>query len=172
MIFFRLADENLSPAELHNAAHDLLKDVLSDRYGISDIRTEKGAHGKPYLADYPHIHFNLSHCRGLVLCGVSDMPIGVDAELIREYNGRAANRVCSESERAQIHSDEDFFRFWTLKEALVKNLGTGLSSDLSKICFSIEGENPKCGAYPEKFFMQKIIEKKWVISVCADNPCF
>ena len=174
MIYYRLVDEGLSPQALHEAAHGLLDEMLEKQFGITDCRIEKNEHGKPFLPDYPHIHFNLSHCRGLVLCGFSDGEIGVDAELIRPYNGRAAKRIFSPGEMEIAEKsdcpDEAFFRIWTLKEALGKCIGTGLFSSLANHSFTLCGENPVCGSCPEKKFFQKIIQKKWVVSVCADNP--
>ncbi len=176
MIFYRTVDENLSPQELHRSTHALLANVMKRHYGIESFRLEYGEHGKPYFAEYPDIHFNLSHCRGLIVCGISDSPVGVDAELIRSYNGKAANRIFSESELTTLSEsktpDEYFFRIWTLKEALGKNIGTGLSSKFNKVSFSLCGEDVRCDCFGEKYFTQKIIEKKWVVSICTDNPCF
>lgn len=174
MIYYRLIDETASAADMHRIAHAFLGELLKKHYGIDNYRIGKGEHGKPFLPDYPQIRFNLSHCKGLIVCGFSEGEIGVDAELIRSYNGRAAKRIFSDGEMEYAAQspcpDEAFFRIWTLKEALGKNLGTGLFSSLSEAVFRIDGENPKCTAYPEKFFVQKIIEKKWVVSICADNP--
>lgn len=176
MIYYRLIDETVSAKETHEMAHVFLAELLRKNYGIENYHLEKGEHGKPYFPDYPNIHFNLSHCKGLIVCAFSEGKIGVDAELIRPYNGRAAKRVFSPSEMEAtekgINPDEIFFRFWTLKEALGKNLGMGLFSALSAVTFWLNGENPRCEAYPEKHFAQKFIDEKWVVSVCADNPCF
>lgn len=174
MIYYRVVDETLPAKELHNLAHIMLAEMLKKNYGIENYRVEKNEHGKPFLPDYPHIHFNLSHCKGLIVCGFSEAEIGVDAELIRPYNGKAAKRIFSSEEMEQVSRskcpDEMFFRFWTLKEALGKNLGTGLFSSLSEAVFQIDGENPECNRYPDKCFVQKIIQEKWVVSICADNP--
>lgn len=174
MIYYRLVDEATPNAAMHDIAHAFLGELLKKNYGIESYRLEKGEHGKPYLPDYPHIHFNLSHCRGLIVCAFSKEEIGVDAELIRPYNGRAAKRIFAPEEIKFAEQsdcpDEVFFRFWTLKEALGKNLGTGLFSSLSEAVFCLDGENPRCSSYPEKSFVQKLIDKKWVVSVCADNP--
>jgi len=176
MIYYRLVDEAASAVAMHDIAHAFLGELLKKNYGIENYRIEKGEHGKPFLPDYPQIHFNLSHCKGLIVCAFSEGEIGVDAELIRPYNGRAAKRIFAPEEMEYTEQsgcpDETFFRIWTLKEALGKNLGTGLFSSLSEAVFLLDGEHPKCSAYPEKFFVQKIIDKKWVVSLCADNPCF
>ncbi len=174
MIYYRIIDETLPATVLHDLAHAFLSELLKKHCGIENYRLEKGEHGKPFLPDYPDIHFNLSHCKGLLLCGLSDSEIGVDAELIRPYNGRAARRIFSNEEMEAVQKsaspDEAFFRLWTLKEALGKNLGTGLSSSMSKITFMLNGEQPSCVSCPKKYFAQKIIQKKWVVSICTDNP--
>ena len=174
MIYYRLVDEETPAKELHVLAHQFLDELLKKNYNIEAYCLEKGEHGKPYLSDYPNIHFNLSHCKGLIVCVFSESEIGIDAELIRPYNGKAAKRIFAPEEMEYTQQsefpDEMFFRFWTLKEALGKNLGTGLFSSLSEAVFKLDEENPKCKAYPGKIFVQKIIEKKWVVSVCADNP--
>ncbi|KAL5110170.1 L-aminoadipate-semialdehyde dehydrogenase-phosphopantetheinyl transferase [Taenia crassiceps] len=41
----------------------------------------------------------------------------------------------------------NFFRLWCLKEAFVKNIGTGLSTDVSTVEFDLSGTTPKC-TYP------------------------
>jgi len=176
MVYYRIVDEAIDGKELHDMAHAFLAELLKKIYNIENYRIEKWEHGKPFIPDYPHIHFNLSHCRGLIVCGFSDSEIGIDAELIRPYNGKAAKRIFSAEEmeytEQSMYPDEAFFRLWTLKEALGKNLGTGLFSSLSEAVFRINGEVPECSIYPEKYFVQKIIQKKWVVSICADNPCF
>ncbi|MBQ8787043.1 MAG: 4'-phosphopantetheinyl transferase superfamily protein [Oscillospiraceae bacterium] len=176
MIYYRIIDEAIPSTALHDMAHTFFAELLKRNYGIEKFRLEKGEHGKPFLPDYPNIHFNLSHCRGLLLCGFSDSEIGVDAEQIRPYNGRAAKRIFSDEELELVQKstvpDEMFFRIWTLKEALGKNLGTGLSSAMSEFSFALDYDEPCCKAYPQKKFVQKIIQKKWVVSICADNPCF
>ena len=178
MIFYTFTDEKASYLIHHDTAYRLLGTALKQLYGIENYTVEYGSHGKPYLAEYPEIHFNISHCSGLVLCAVSESDIGIDAELIRPYNGKAAKRIFSSAEidfaEKSSCPDESFFRIWTLKECLGKALGTGLSSSLSECEFSIGGENPICSTFPEKIFTQKILHKKWVVSVCADNPndCF
>ncbi len=174
MIYYRIIDEATPATALHDLTHAFLGELLKKHYGIEKYRLEKGEHGKPFLPDYPNIHFNISHCKGLLLCGFSESEIGVDAELIRPYNGRAAKRIFSAEEMEAVQRsscpDEAFFQIWTLKEALGKNLGTGLSSLMSEITFILDGRQPRCLAYPEKYFVQKIIQKKWVVSICTDNP--
>lgn len=71
----------------HEAGTKLLAVGLRERYGL-ELKTSveaglsSGQHGKPYLRDYPGIHFNISHCEGLVACAFSDTETGVDVERI------------------------------------------------------------------------------------------
>ena len=68
------------------AAYLLLCEGLRKEYGITEKPVfEYGEHGKPSIVGHPEICFNISHCREAVLCALSDKPIGVDIESIREY---------------------------------------------------------------------------------------
>lgn len=173
MIFYTIINASAQRSEQHNAAYRLLEKSLKTIYGISDPVIEKNENGKPFITNYPDIYFNLSHCTGLVVCGISDGEIGVDAELIRSYNGKAAKRIFSESERNFVlhglDKDKNFFSIWTLKEALGKALGTGISSGLSQYEFTFHNGIPVCSSFPEKKFTQKILMNTWLVSVCADD---
>ena len=68
------------------AAYLLLCEGLRKEYGITEKPVfEYGEHGKPSIIGHPDIHFNFSHCREAAVCVISDRPVGVDIESIREY---------------------------------------------------------------------------------------
>ena len=119
-------------------AYQLLKQALRDGYGITDNPIfEYNEHGKPSIVGHPEIFFNLSHCKEAVVCAVSDLPVGVDVEGIREYKESLVNYTMNDEEIAQIHSAEDpaaaFIRLWTMKEATMKLIGTGISNDMKTV---------------------------------------
>lgn len=125
--------------ELHRrlslAAALLLRQALNEHYGISNMpRWDFGAHGKPFLPDYPHIHFNLSHCDCAAVCVVDSQPVGVDVECINRYDPLLVERTMNEKEQKEIRtsssSAEAFITLWTMKEALLKLTGEGISADL------------------------------------------
>jgi 4'-phosphopantetheinyl transferase len=94
-----------------------------------------GHSGKPFLTGFPHYEFSISHTRNAVAAAVSDNPVGVDVERIRNVDIGIAKRIYSEHEMAWLNdpaADKDyrFLEIWTKKEALVKYYGTGLTSDL------------------------------------------
>ena len=119
-------------------AYLLLKKGLRETYGITDNPIfEYNEHGKPSIVSHPEIHFNLSHCKEAAICVVSDQPIGVDVESIREYKESLVHYTMNDEEIHEIESSEDsasaFIRLWTMKEATTKLIGTGISNDMKTV---------------------------------------
>jgi 4'-phosphopantetheinyl transferase len=89
--------------------------------------------------------FNIAHTDGLVLCGVADQEaelVGVDVEATnRRTSTELAERYFSEPEIAFLRSQPEeqqkyfFLRIWTLKEAFIKAIGTGLQTPLADFAF-------------------------------------
>jgi 4'-phosphopantetheinyl transferase len=119
-------------------AYLLLCQGLREEYGITERPVfEYGEHGKPAIVGYPHIHFNISHCREAVICAVSDRPVGVDIESVREYKDSLVNYTMNEREVAQIaqarRPELEFIRLWTMKEAVLKWSGTGINDNIKDV---------------------------------------
>lgn len=105
---------------------------------FSSIEIAIGEHGKPYVSNYPDVHFNISHSGKLVVCAVLDKPVGIDVQKMRDANFTAlAKRAFTQKEHDAFHKvpKEDirtqFYKTWTAKESYIKLLGTGLK-DLKK----------------------------------------
>lgn len=125
----------------------LARKMLADASGKTpeEITFTIGHKGKP-SANVP-FYFNLSHSGDLVLCAVSDKPIGVDIEQIKPFRAGMVTRYFTETEAAYVGGDMTpssetvtdseicarFYRTWTAKEAYVKMTGTGISTDLTQI---------------------------------------
>jgi 4'-phosphopantetheinyl transferase len=133
------------------AAHALLRLTLSrhDDRAPDRWRVDKDAGGKPFLVDPGAFRasFSLSHAHGMVACAVTaEGDVGVDVECIdRDVNtGGIAARFFAPAEAAHLERLEGeakrcrFFDLWTLKEALVKALGTGLATSLSSLAFTVD----------------------------------
>ena len=119
-------------------AYQLLKQVLREEYCITENPLfEYGEHGKPTIIGHPEIHFNLSHCKHAVACVVSSRPVGIDVESIREFKESLIGYTMNEDEIREIESSENpaasFIRLWTMKEAALKLIGTGISNDLKTV---------------------------------------
>ena len=121
----------------HAAAYALLTHAVEVIYHMPLPDIARDSHGKPYFPAHPEICFNLSHCRGLAACGISDAVLGVDCEFIRPLRPGVLHRSFSPDEsRFVLESpvpDESFFRLWTLKESLLKASGRGLTLPLREV---------------------------------------
>lgn len=106
-------------------------------------------HGKPIVDEPVQIRrpFNIAHTRGLVLCGLgptsADEWLGVDVEcLTRKTDPGLADRYFAPEEIQQLAAVKNqaakqalFLRIWTLKEAFIKAIGTGLNTPLDQFAF-------------------------------------
>ena len=120
------------------AAYLLLCEALAKEYGIMWKPVfEYGEHGKPSIAGRPDIHFNLSHCREAALCGVSNQPIGVDVESVKQAKDSLVNYTMNEDEAALIHQSDNpglvFTQLWTMKESVMKLTGQGINNQLKDV---------------------------------------
>lgn len=144
-------------------AYLLLCEGLRREYGLHEPPLfGYDTHGKPYLVDHPEIHFNLSHCPAGVICALNDRPVGIDIESVREYNDSLARYVMNEREMQEItaseHPDVAFTRLWTMKEAVLKWKGTGLTDGLKDILKGVTGIKTTVNA-----------PKRYVYSVYSEN---
>ena len=119
-------------------AYLLLCEGLRKEYGIEQPPVfEYGEHGKPVIVGHPEICFNMSHCKEAAICVLSDKPVGVDIESIRNYNESLARYTMNDAEMAQIEQAErpevEFIRLWTLKEAVLKRSGEGIRNDMKHV---------------------------------------
>ena len=141
-------------------AYQLLKEVLQKEYGISEYPVfEYNEHGKPLIIGHPKIFFNLSHCKEAAICVVSDQPVGVDVESIREYKDSLAEYTMNEDELHQIknstHPAATFIRLWTMKEATTKLIGTGISNDMKTVIDTL------------KYKYTTVERQKYIYTICA-----
>ena len=119
-------------------AYQLLKEGLQKEYGITENPIfEYNEHGKPSIVGHPEIYFNLSHCKEAAICAISDKPIGVDVESLREFKDSLVNYTMNDEEKAEMASSSNpaatFIRLWTMKEATSKLIGTGITNDVKSL---------------------------------------
>ncbi len=119
----------------------LLRYLLNTQYHIKKIpEFSYNGYKKPYLADFPDIYFNFSHCDDAVLCAISSCEIGTDIQNFPEFNIMELTSVLSDKEKAIVTSAENtkatFTRFWCLKESYLKCVGTGINGRLENISFA------------------------------------
>ena len=120
------------------------------------IRFSLGDYGKPEVTapDDACQPFNIAHTDGLVLCAVADRTadmVGVDVEsLDRRTSTELAERYFAKPEveflrgRPIAEQKYYFLKIWTLKEAFIKAIGTGLHTPLADFAFDeIESDTPR-----------------------------
>lgn len=135
------------------ASYLLLCDMLRNHYGIAtQPHFVIGEHGKPTLQEFPHIHFNISHCKKAVAVALSDMPVGIDVECTGRMSDSLARHVLCDEEYAAMMSaanpDLEFTRLWTRKEALVKLTGEGINDDLKNLLYIYNNVEIETTTYP------------------------
>jgi 4'-phosphopantetheinyl transferase len=143
---FRLADDR----DAYIAAHGLLRATLSCMAGIAaaDLRfrtTESGKSALDPAQALPDLHFSLTHTRGLAACAVGHHALGIDAEAWHvpapiELAARYFAPVEAQLVAAQAPAERPstFYRLWTLKEAYLKAIGSGLATPLDNFAFSLD----------------------------------
>jgi 4'-phosphopantetheinyl transferase len=139
-----------SDRELYLAAHGLLRVVLGHYLGLAPAAVLLGAgeHGKPYLESGPALELSLTHSAGVAAVALSALgPVGVDVEspARRCQPGEIAERYFTARETAAILAVPEarrgrrFFLYWTVKEAVLKAAGTGLTAPLHSVECALAG---------------------------------
>ncbi len=156
---------------------------LRTHYQLQDhqIQFEQNKYGKPYLHNYPDIHFNVSHAGDWIVCADGNVPVGIDIEQIRPIDFGIAQRFYTEPEYQLLMNAPEseqlttFYALWTLKESYIKFVGKGLSLPLDS--FSVlQNDNHEYQVSSAKpidmasFFRHLSIDSKYQLAVCAGEP--
>lgn len=95
----------------------------------NELEFEISENGKPHFKGIENFHFNISHCENAITVAVSDRPVGIDIEKLREADFRVSERFFTENEKKYVGScDRRFFEIWTKKEAYIKKHGLALKN--------------------------------------------
>lgn len=187
-----------SPTDYKKYQRELADKIL--RYGFRQQfgmefdwkSVERGVHGKPFWIGEGRRCFNVSNTDGLVVCALSDVEVGVDAEHMRKMGVPVVRRCCSQEEAAYVlgcgqntefagadnlmdagmgknSSLERFFQLWTLKESYIKMTGEGMYFPMRDVVFSIQGEEQISCNQPGHF-SQKQLGEYW-LSLCTGEEC-
>ena len=156
-------DEQAQMSRLYYARHRhqflvtraLVRTCLSAYFQVepADWRFGKNGFGKPEIS-FPEeagpVRFNISHCEGLIMCGITrHHDIGVDVEDAKRStraNFESLSSYFSATEMADLadlpldQQKQRFFDYWTLKESYIKARGMGLAIPLAKFSFRFEAD--------------------------------
>ncbi|MGN0459628.1 MAG: 4'-phosphopantetheinyl transferase family protein [Ruminococcus sp.] len=141
---------------------------------VGDI-TSYGIGGKPQALE---THFNVSHSGKYVVLSISDEPVGVDIELMQRGRKKIASRFFTLEENIQIDQsydpDRTFTRLWTLKEAFLKCIGTGIGRNLRRTDIDLNGGDirVKQNINNNPYYFKEYNVEGYQLSVCSEDHEF
>lgn len=115
----------------------LIKGLEKFGYDHSSLgKLQYTAFGRPFLPD--NIDFNISHSGQYALCAVAaHTKVGIDIEEIKDVDFSEFEDLMTTAQwqviKASANPLRTFFRFWAIKESIIKADGRGLSIPLKEI---------------------------------------
>ena len=127
--------------QLRLYAWDCLEQMLTGAgltEGLDGLDIAEGMHGKPYCRSRQDLYFSISHCPLACACAAAEHPVGVDVERRFPFRETLARRVCGEQELREAalltgSREAGLCLCWSLKEAILKMEGSGLSYGMENI---------------------------------------
>ncbi len=126
------------------AGEILAKRMLKSLYDVDNPEIYHDEKGKPFT-DIEGVNLSISHSENMVVCVISENPVGIDVEKIKPFNYKLINKVCTDRESEYVLSDKDekdillrFYEVWTAKEGYFKREGTGITKFKSVDIFDLE----------------------------------
>ena len=151
------------------AGRVMIRALALEATGCSDISLGFSEFGKPYFKSENTPQFNLSHSGNRVALAFGDYPIGVDIEHCKEFEWSEVAEGFSDAERAYImfgsNRLERFYRVWTIREAISKEEGGGLSS------FGSDEVSIDFGRKEAQLNGRKVFFNDWAVSGYALCVC-
>ena len=122
-----------------------------------------------------NIEFSLSHSGDYAVCAISEGKegeIGTDIEKHKRAQKGIAEHFFCEGEKQRIKTDEDFYRYWTLKESFIKAVGKGLAISLDSFeVFEKDGIASYKQSINDKVYTGRVYHPYpgYSLSVCAEG---
>lgn len=143
--------------------------------GTDWLQLKRNDYGKPYFDETGNeAHFNISHSGDYVVAAVNRYGVvGVDIEKIRPLDLSGFKQFFSEEEWQNIHGHKNalqqFFTYWSIKEAVVKAVGKGLSLPLSDVRISGDSVRIDGQAY---YFREILLHDDYRFMVAAPDSSY
>ncbi len=158
--------------------HALCEELLLsfDEGKVFSVGYQKG--GKPFLTDYPEVHFNVSHSGDYVCCAVGDKPVGIDIQRHTPVREGIAKRFFTLQDNRQLllcdagQREKLFFRMWSIKESYIKLTGKGIGQGLDsfEIDWKMKAVLEKDGGSAAAFFEEQNCLPGYSFCVCYRIP--
>lgn len=135
-----------------------------------------GPQGKPAFRQLDW-EFSISHSHGLIACGFSAGPLGLDLERVRTFPPRLARRIQAPGEAALVEHcpepDSLWTQLWTCKESYMKYTGLGMSQGTAEMPFARLGPAPRLAAGEGPLFRSARLLRgaaPFWLTVCREEP--
>ena len=164
--------------KLSLAAGILAYKALSEA-GVDQSEVVFAEYSKPMVKD-KEVYFNLSHSGDYAVCALSDKPVGVDIQKLRPFADNLVRFVYSPQEKQFVESfpeaerDREYTKLWTVKESIMKYLGTGISVGAKKITVDASGTmSASCVGYDLSHLHFTCFEiQDHFVTACSPYSCF
>lgn len=127
--------------KLESTAVTILLHNLLEDYGFKKDELIKDEKGAPKLKNQKEIFCSLSHSKEYVCCAISDEPIGVDIQEMKEGKCEGISRRFFHEKEQKLYKQnptlETFYKIWTTKESYLKMLGCGLPGKMNSFYLDI-----------------------------------
>lgn len=111
----------------YTAGRFLVTNIAKRIYNCNDTKIILTPDGKPFFKNWD-ICFSLSHSKNIVIACFDKDPCGIDIEYMKRRN----LKELSSYYKKDFNTTEDFYKFWTLNEAIFK-IGSNYKDSFSLI---------------------------------------
>ena len=134
----------------------LVKTIAKDIYNLNNTDIVINDKGKPVFKE-GQLCFNISHSKNMVVACFDKNPVGIDIEFIKNKDlAKFSNYF-----KRDFKDLEDFYKFWTYKEAIYKLGDNAKSTDFFK--------------YKNKYYITVASSKNtkipYPINIFKNSPC-
>ncbi len=129
---------------MESAAATILMNRLLKESGFLPDEIIKDETGAPKFVIQTKLYCSITHSFDFVACAISDMPIGIDIQKMKEDDRTVfVNRFFCEKERNYVinsseNATKNFYQIWTSKESYLKMMRIGLRNDLQSLYTDLE----------------------------------
>lgn len=114
-----------------------LLNKICENHGLESIFKcgfQKDKHGKPFFLMCPSLHISITHCNGYVWVAIANSPLGIDFEKINKETKDDLKIAFDLADWNVVAHDVNLvFKYFSLKEAYSKMIGTGFATEPSEI---------------------------------------
>lgn len=135
---------------------------------LSEMQFNK--YGRPFINN--EIDFNISHSGSYAICAITkNLRVGIDIEEIQKIDITSFSNVMTNEQWKLIKNSPDpvrsFFKFWTIKESVIKADSRGLSIPL----LNIHLKNNRVEYDNQIWYLRELsIEKKYCSCLATNSP--